>query len=229
MRVRGWLVGAMLMFSPLAAAQAQTVKAADFHGGWLVKAGYDDGKESDAYLLFWPDGLWYFNYLNTGHGGARWRLVGDTLWLANDFYPYYNSMIGPRIEALRAKGYGDLATMDMDIIGTRMPFAVPDSVYWSKAFRDSTRTCANTIPCETWVYKVSKRGQQILLARIDNLTRIPQDFAAKMEFIRRDSLTTCTVHNGGCGNVKGVSWWSERMQALVPMQQKLMRRRSGKP
>ena len=66
-----------------------------------------------------------------GHGGARWWMVGDTLWLTNDYVFYFHPMAEPQIYALRAKGYGDLGTMDTDIIKNRAPYPVSDSVYWS--------------------------------------------------------------------------------------------------
>jgi hypothetical protein len=73
-----------------------------------------------------------------GHGGARWRLVGDILWLANDYIPYFHPMIDKQIIAIQRKGYG-LSVMDTAVINNRKPFPVPDSVYWSRDFRESRR------------------------------------------------------------------------------------------
>src|SRR5689334_12960749 len=156
MQSHGWFILGMLAFPTLAAAQTQTVKEADLVGGWAAQLEFGDsaGESSAApgWLVLWPDGLWWYGgaLMSHGHGGARWRLVGDTLWLANDYFPYFHTMIDKRIVAIQEAGYG-LGVMDMDVIMQRPPYPVPDSVYWSKTFRDSTTACATASVCGTWV------------------------------------------------------------------------------
>jgi hypothetical protein len=189
----------MLAFPTLAVAQ--TVKEADLVGGWqaeLKHVGSDT--TSRGWLVLWPDHLWWYGgpLMGHGHGGARWRLVGDTLWLGNDYVPYFHSMIDRRIVAIQDKGYG-LGVMDMDVISKRPPYLVPDSVYWSKNFRDTTSACAQGNPgkggCGTWVYKVSKKGQQFYLVRIDKLSRATQTVATKA-VLKRDTLLNCEWISG---------------------------------
>ena len=177
MRSRGWLILGMLAFPTLAAAQ--TVTKADVVGGWRAEFEHDSlgkamGLGTNGWLVLWPDGLWAYggSLMNHYHGGARWRLVGDTLWLGNDYTPYFHPMIGPRMRMIQVKGYG-LAVMDTDVISKRPPWLVPDSVYWSKAFRDTTTACDGTAnpQCGTWVYKVSKSDQGLYLVRLDELSR----------------------------------------------------------
>jgi len=184
----------MLTFPSLAAAQ--TVKEVDLVGAWRAEVEHGDSVGNalgtHAWLVLWPDSLWWWGgalHYHT-HGGARWRLVGDTLWLGNDYEPYFHPMIQPRIEAIQEKGYG-LAAMDMKIIGNREPYDVPDSIYWSKAFRDSVTACSGQgKQCGTWVYKVSKRDQHLYLVRLDSLSRNTRSVATKA-VLTRDSLTTC--------------------------------------
>lgn len=165
-------------------------------GGWSAPDSVGRG-----WLVLWPDHLWWYGGALHWHfhGGARWRLVGDTLWLANDYDPYFHPMIGPRIMALEAKGYG-LAVMDSAIIHNRPPYPVPDSLYWSAQFRDTTSTCAQGTPgkggCGTWVYKVSKQGQDLVLTRLDNLSRATATVAT-WALLKRDTLVGCNPI-GGC-------------------------------
>jgi hypothetical protein len=191
----------MLVFPGLAVAQ--TVKKADLVGGWKAELEYAEpestyptrGGTSRASLVLWPDGLWWYGgpFMNVKHGGARWRLVGDTLWLGNDYSPYFHPMIAPRILAIQEKGYG-LGVMDMDIINQRPPYPVPDSVYWSKAFRDAG-CLQNPGRCGTWVYKVSKRGQRLYLVRLDSLSKETESVAIKA-VLKRDSLLKCSWLSG---------------------------------
>ena len=194
MRSRGWLMLGMLAFPAL--ASAQTLKEADLVGGWRAELERPDkpGKLI-GWLVLWPDGLWAYGgpLMGHNHGGARWRLVGDTLWLADDYFPYYHPMVDPRVEALRAKGHA-LGVMDMDVIRNRKPYPVPDSVYWSPTFRDTTSSCAQGTPglggCGTWVYKVSKKDQQLFLVRLDSLSRTTDRVATKA-VLKPDSLADC--------------------------------------
>ena len=81
----------MLAFPAL--ATAQTVKTADVVGAWQAELEHADSVgKSRGWLVLWPDGLWWYggNLMQDAHGGARWRLVGDTLWLANDYGPYFH-------------------------------------------------------------------------------------------------------------------------------------------
>jgi hypothetical protein len=199
MRLQGWLLLGMLASPTLVAAQ--TVKEADLIGGWQAEVELEGHTApSRAWLVLWPDGLWWYGgpFMHHNHGGARWRLVGDTLWLGNDYVPYFHTMIDKRIMAIQAKGYG-LAAMDMDVINKRPAFRVPDSVYWSKAFRDTTSVCAQGIPgkggCGTWVYKVSKKDQQISLVRIESLSREIHVVASKA-VLKRDTLLHCQWISG---------------------------------
>lgn len=197
MRVRSWVIVGMLMIPALAAAQ--NVKHSDVIGGWKADVEHSDpsgealGK--DAWLALWPDGLWWYGgaFMGHAHGGARWRLVGDTLWLGNDYQPYFHPMIDKRIVALQQEGYG-LAVMDSAVFANRLPYPVPDSIYWSQAFRDTTSTCAQGTPgqggCGTWVYKVSKQGKQLVLTRLDGLSRATESVATKA-VLTRDSLERC--------------------------------------
>jgi hypothetical protein len=187
----------MLTFPTLAVAQ--TVKRADLVGGWKAEVEHADSLGNslgpDAWLVLWPDGLWWYGgaWMGHGHGGARWRLTGDTLWLGNDYQPYFHTMIDRRIVALQQKGEG-LAVMDSAIIANRPPYPVPDSIYWSKTFRDTTSTCAGGRPgqggCGTWVYKVSKQGTQLVLVRLDDLSRATEGVASQA-ILTRDSLARC--------------------------------------
>lgn len=201
MRLGKWLTGSRLILGLLvvpARASAQTVKEADLVGGWLAELEHEDsiGRTLGprGWLVLWPDHLWWYGgaFMVHGHGGARWRLVGDTLWLSNDFEPYFHPMIQPRIEAIQAKGYG-LGVMDMGVIRDREPFEVPDSVYWSKDFRDFATDCAlaDADVCGTWVYKVTMKGRQISLVRLDSLSRATVSVATK-GLLTRDTLVNCT-------------------------------------
>jgi len=134
-----------------------------------------------------------------GHGGARWRLLGDTLWLSNDYEPYFHTMIDKRIAAIDAKKYG-LAVMDTAVIRSRPPFPMPDSIFWSKAFIDSTNSgCAsNAIDssvCGMWVYKVSVRDRRVHLTRIESLSRATETVATTA-VLTRDSLVNCNSVSG---------------------------------
>jgi hypothetical protein len=148
-----------------------------------------------GWLALWPDHLWWYGGALHWHfhGGAQWRLTGDTLWLANDYNDYFHPMIEKRILALEAKGYG-MAVMDSAIIRNRPPYPVPDSIYLSAAFRDTTSACAQGKPgkgvCGTWVYKVSKQGQNILLTRLDALSRGTETVASSA-VLMRDTLVGC--------------------------------------
>lgn len=202
MRLRGWVVLGMLAFT--APAAAQTVKATDLVGAWWAELGEpgDQAEKSRVALVIWPDGLWWFAggvFLDENHGGARWRLLGDTLWIANDYVPYFHPMIEKRILAIQAKGYG-LGVMDAESITSRPPFPVPDSVYWSPIFRDSTNTCADSTVgtpghggCATAVYKVLRKDRQLSLTRLDGLSRNAgrgPSRGAKV-VLTRDSLVNC--------------------------------------
>jgi hypothetical protein len=192
----------MLMCPTLAITQ--TVKRSDLVGGWKAELGYTnnpgDVLGTEAWLVLWPDGLWWYGgaFMAHYHGGARWRLVGDTLWLGNDYKPYFHPMIDKRIVAIQMKGYG-LSVMDKEIIDKRLPYPVSDSIYWSKTFRDTTSGCAGGIPgkggCGTWVYKVSKKGQQLVIVRLDSLSRETQTVAARA-VLTRDSLERCHWMSG---------------------------------
>jgi hypothetical protein len=185
-------------------AVAQTVQRSDLVGGWKAEVEHADSRgnslDPDVWLVLWPDGLWWYGgaLMGDGHGGARWRLVGDTLWLGNDYQPYFHTMIDRRIVALQHKGYG-LAVMDSAIITNRPPYPVPDSIYWSKTFRDTTSTCAAGRPgqggCGTWVYQVSKKGKQLILVRLDSLSRATAGVAIKA-ILTRDSLERCHWMSG---------------------------------
>ena len=117
-----------------AVASAQTIKEADIVGGWRgvavdlpasVLAAQPDWGNGDApkdlTLVLWPDHLWAYQgpIMLDGHGGARWRLVGDTLWLGNDFGPYYHPIIEQRNIAYRAKGLPNWA-IDRDVIRSHL-------------------------------------------------------------------------------------------------------------
>lgn len=184
----------MLAFPAL--VSAQTLKEADLVGGWRAELEHADSfGKSTGWLVLWPDGLWAYGgpLMWHKHGGARWQLVGDTLWLANDYEFYYHKMIAPRMRALQEKG-NVLGVMDMDVIRNRVSFPVTDSIYWSKTFRDTTSECAQGTPglggCGTWVYKVSKKGQQFALVRLDSLSRATESVATKV-VLKRDSLVNC--------------------------------------
>ena len=126
-------------------------------------------------------------------GGARWRLVGDTLWLGNDYVPYFHPMIEERIVAIERKKYG-LSVMDTSIINKRPRYPVSDAVYWSKTFRDTVTACApehdNPGGCPTWVYKVSKKDDKLYLERIESLSRATKSVATRA-ILTRDSLANC--------------------------------------
>lgn len=202
MRARNWLVLGILAFPAL--VSAQTVKEADLIGGWRAEVEHADsvGKElgTHSWLVLWPDGLWWYGgaLMWHQHGGARWRAVGDTLWLANDYLPYFHGMIDTRILAIQQKGYG-LSVMDKDVIrDTGGPFDVPDSVYWSKDYRDATRECVGSMgtdQCGTWVYKVSKKDQQLYLVRLDSLSTATGSVATKA-VLTRDTLLNCEWISG---------------------------------
>lgn len=202
MRSRSWLVLGILTFP--AAAYAQTVTEADVIGAWRAEVEHADSEGralgAEAWLVLWPDSLWWYGgaLMRHGHGGARWRLVGDTLWLGNDYKPYFHGMITGRILNTNQKGYG-LAVMDTAIIkATRpTPFEVPDSIYWSKDFRDSADECSGDYPCGTWVYQVTKRGQQLHLVRLDSLSRSTASVAGKA-ILTRDTLLHCEWISGDC-------------------------------
>lgn len=198
MQSRGWLILGILVFPALASAQA--VKEADMVGGWkgeIERAGADGVEENvgPTGLILWPDGLWAFRgaFVSDQHGGARWRLIGDTLWLGNDHVPYWHQMSQTRLSAIGKKGQNP-AAMDMDVIAQRPPYPVPDSVYWSKAFRDTTTACGP--PCGTYVYKVSVKDRQdsavrqVSLVRLDSLSTAAQG-AATTAVLTRDSLVDC--------------------------------------
>ncbi len=197
------MVLGIVVFPALAPAQTpQTIKKADVIGAWQADVELE-GKEgkSRAWLVLWPDGLWWYTgqFMVHAHGGARWRLVGDTLWLSNDYEPYFHPMIDKRIVAIKAKKYG-LAVMDTAVIRSRPPFPMPDSVFWSKAFIDSTsRGCAShaidSSVCGMWVYKVSVSDRRVHLTRIEGLSRATQTVATKA-VLTRDSLVNCNPISG---------------------------------
>jgi hypothetical protein len=200
MRLRGWLLSSLLLALPVPAV-AQTVKESDLIGGWRAELQHADSTgTSIGWLVLWPDHLWWYGgaLMWHHHGGARWRLVGDTLWLANDYIPYFHPMIDPRIVAIQKKVYG-LSVMDMDVIKDRGPFPVPDSIYWSKTFRDTTSTCAQGTPdaggCGTWVYKVVIKDQKVTLVRLDELSRATETVATKA-VLTRDTLSNCQWISG---------------------------------
>ena len=196
MRSRKWLWMLGLLASPGWAA-AQTVTEADLVGGWRgvevelpdttiarYYSGNPDSVDANALeLVLWPDHLWSYEgplYPPHGHGGARWRLVGDTLWLGNDYEPYYHPILNHRWFADEIKGL-PYWSLDRDVISNRPPLPVSDSVYWSSIFRDTTTACAGSgrYGCGTWVYQVSRQGQRLSLVFLDRLSRRPQDVARK--------------------------------------------------
>ena len=79
MRSRTWLVLSMLAFPAL--ASAQTVKEADLIGGWRAEVELaDSAGTSPAWLVLWPDGLWWYG------GALMWHHQGvrGGGWLAAD-------------------------------------------------------------------------------------------------------------------------------------------------
>ncbi len=200
MRRRNWLVVGALICPGL--VWAQTVKDADIVGAWVAELEHaEDDEKSRGWLVLWPDGLWWYGgpLMWHGHGGARWRLVGDTLWLSNDYEPYFHPMIEKRIWAMNAKGQG-LAVMDSAVMKERPSFPIPDSLYWSKAFLDSTtHACTSgeipSVVCGMWVYQVSIRGPQRQLIRLDRLSRATKRVATQI-LLRRDSLLHCDPLSG---------------------------------
>src|SRR5690349_12588605 len=109
MRLHGWLLLGLLACPAQvqAQAQAQMLTQADILWGWRAKADSltDSDSEGRGWLVIWPDHVWGFGgpILPFAHGGGRWRLIGDTLWLAQtgggeDFWA--------RAATLQAKGEG---------------------------------------------------------------------------------------------------------------------------
>ena len=128
--------------------------------------------------------------------------MGDTLWLGYDYIPYFHPMVEPRIFALQAKGYRDIGIIDMAIVDRRPPYPVPDSIYWSQAFRDSISACASRTPgpgfpggCGTWGYRVSRQGQKLSLVLLDSLSRAVKTVATHV-VLMRDSLVNCNAVAG---------------------------------
>jgi hypothetical protein len=194
-----------------ALAVAQSVTRADVIGAWQAQVTLaEQPGTARAWLVLWPDGLWWYGgpFMWHEHGGARWRLVGDTLWLGNDYAPYFHPMIEKRVVAIQLKGYG-LSVMDPDVINQRSPYPVPDSVYWSPAFRDTTSLCAQGRPghggCGTWVYKVSKRGEHLVLVRLNSLSQATSTVATKA-VLTRDTLLNCDPLGDGCGDPTPIDW-----------------------
>src|SRR5881394_763839 len=80
------MVGFVLVFPTLALlapaapapAPMPTVKRVDVVGTW-EEAG---NKPGPVLVTLWSDGLFW--YSGGKHGGGRWRLVGDTLWMGNN-------------------------------------------------------------------------------------------------------------------------------------------------
>lgn len=222
MRLQGWLIAALMACPALVRAQALT--EADLVGGWRAEAEHVDDLEEGrprGWLVLWLDHLWGYGgpILQFAHGGVRWRLVGDTLWLGNDFGPYFHYMIEPRTYALQANGRG-IGVVDRDVIargrvGKGGAFSqpdsiyVPDSAYWSEVFRNSTTWCSYYGPhtqCGTWVYKVTKQGANILsLVRIDSLSIATSGTPPTM-VLKRDSLTNCPQYKDGDGGLDPDAW-----------------------
>jgi hypothetical protein len=98
--------------------------------------------------------------------------------------------------------------MDPGILKQRPPYPVPDSVYWSPMFRDTTSVCAQGHPgkggCGTWVYKVSKHGDTLSLVRLDSLSRATSTVATKA-VLTRDTLLNCFPLRG-CGAAAPADW-----------------------
>lgn len=125
-------------------ASPHAVTRADVIGGWrgnLERPGVL-GKWP-GWRVIWPDGLWQYeaDYVDPNHGGARWRLAGDTLCLANDYLSYYHPMFNQRELLTRMKHQDNVGIIDLDLVRDRPPFSVPDSVYWSENFRATTDDC----------------------------------------------------------------------------------------
>jgi hypothetical protein len=193
MGLRRWLILGALAFPALGAAQ--TLKEADLVGGWQGEVEHADANPSGGTrmtLVLWPDGLWEYTGALMGHehGGARWRLVGDTLWLGNDYLPYYHPIINTRQEEVFKNHLGVWDTL---LVKRRRPYPVPDSVYWSQAFRDTTTACSivgDALQCGTWVYKVSvlerqdSRVQRVSLVRIESLSRSTASVAVRAVLTR---------------------------------------------
>jgi hypothetical protein len=209
MRVRKWVVlGVLGVLAYHPTTAAQQLKTTDVIGAWKAEVRFPEGaaKTSRANLVLWPDGLWWFGgpFMADYHGGARWRLVGDTLWLGTDYVPYFHPMIEHRIHAINNTLEYGLSAMDtLDrfvkrVISRRPPYPVSDSVYWSKAFRDTTSVCADgKTGCGTYVYKVSRRGQQLHLVRLDNLSQ-GWKFVVAQAVLTRDTLLNCQPVGGTC-------------------------------
>ena len=220
MRSRSWLGLGMLMFA--LPACAQTVTQADIIGAWRMELEYPGRNEKEMVgVMLWPDGLWYYTggaFLTQNHGGARWRLVGDTLWLANDYAPYFHPMAQPRVRKMLA-AHGHLGHLDAEINSNGTPFPVPDSVYWSQAFRDTTSTCAgpNNSPCATWVYRVSKHDRQVSLAALEHLSRPAKYQAIKGALTATGRFNSQIFQNPNLGLKKlaqyhdTLSWVMQRM------------------
>jgi hypothetical protein len=173
------------------------VTEADLIGAWTAELGFAGSDSTKrGWMVLWPDHLWWYGgpLMWHLHGGARWRLTGDTLWLANDYQPYFHPMIEKRILAIQRKGE-NLSIMDPEVFASRPPYPVPDSVYWSPRFRDTTSTCAQGKPgqggCGTWVYHVSKIGSELSLILLDGVSRATESVAPRVRLRRDTTLVSC--------------------------------------
>jgi hypothetical protein len=85
-----WVVGLTLGLT--APALGQAMKPADLVGTWRGPVEYPQTFGNGiGWLTLWPDSTWWFWDSQDGnesgwgnHGGGRWRLAGDTLWVADD-------------------------------------------------------------------------------------------------------------------------------------------------
>lgn len=171
--VSGVMLGLALAFTVPAPARAQTVTLQDIMGTWWGREDWlTEGKPGFAQLTLWPDSIWCFrNDTPTGgknHGGARWRLSGDTLWLVdytgND--TFYHQVIAAREQAL--------LDGNMDTVGLVQLRALTksDSAGWAD-------------PWSLIVYKIARQDRQLILQRLDNLSKKPE--LAPKAVYRRDN------------------------------------------
>lgn len=206
------LVGLALVFPAL--APAQTVKREDVIGTWLGES--DRGTKLRT---LWRDGLWWGN-----HGGGRWRLIGDTLWLGDDFRYGYGGLVHrariPQADTVdtlkmawfmrylandphywtgtkkeRAELYKKFYQRKLEQIDTTKDQATPPVRFSEKTFRSFLLR-----PFESHIaaFKVSLTGGRLNLVRLDSLS---------------DSLTPNFNNSLGAREKKGVY---ERTDSIVP-------------
>src|ERR1041385_3294394 len=178
-------VGLALAFP--APAAAQTVKRADIAGTWAGNAYYDSTDSrgcsvrrgcgtADGYMALWPtSGLWWYEHHMPDwgmHGGARWRLVGDTLWLGIDWL--YGDILDDSLAAnflvvergvdQRGVDALDLVPGVADTVDTLNLAWYPrdDSLFWSRNLRRRNLRYVTA-------YKVSLTDDRLTLVRLDSL------------------------------------------------------------